>query len=284
MKGSCKLFGVEAELRNSHIFPKFVIDYQKLTGSKYLRSFKEPNRRQQDGLKRYFLSEKAEQKFSVSEKWFAEQIFKPYLDRQSTHFQYNDKLFYFVVSFLWRVILLKLHDKPEDHKAYLNLLLEAEFEWRQFLADWRYPRNFDKVFIWLTDNVKFHTIDAKGVDYFMTRVMDCHIIHYDDDSYLGVYGKFLKFTFWAELKNDNPQSNRDTLRINPIAGTLKFPQEFNDRMFSNFILERIKGIQNWPTATENQQDKIKNEVMKDLEGFINSEAGKAIINDLENLD
>jgi hypothetical protein len=284
MKGHCKLFGDEAELRHSHIFPKFVIDYQKQTGSKYLRSFTEPNRRQQDGLKRYFLSDKAEQKFSLSEKWFAEQVFKPYLTRQKTQFPYDDNLFYFVISFLWRVIILNLHDKPNEHKPYLNLLLDAELEWRKFLANWQYPRNFDKVFIWLTDDVKSHSIDAKGVGYFMTRVMDCHIIYYDDDSYLGVYGRFLKFTFWAELKNENPQTSRDTLRISPTTGTLRFPQEFNDVMFSNFILERIKGTQNWPTTTDSQQDKIVDEIMKNPQAFIDSEAGKAIINDFENLD
>jgi hypothetical protein len=55
-------------------------------------------------------------------------------------------------------------------------------------------------------------------------------------------------------------------------------------MFSNFILERIKGTQNWPTTTDSQQDKIVDEIMKNPQAFIDSEAGKAIINDFENLD
>lgn len=64
MKGICELYRIETELRESHIYPKFVIDYTKKTGSKYLRKFDNPNKRQQDGIKLHLLSEKAEQEFS----------------------------------------------------------------------------------------------------------------------------------------------------------------------------------------------------------------------------
>ena len=52
------------------------------TGSKYLRNFSQTNKRLQDGPKRYLLSPKAEQEFSLKEKWFVENIFKHYLQEK----------------------------------------------------------------------------------------------------------------------------------------------------------------------------------------------------------
>ena len=121
IKGKCRLFGDDCELRNSHIFPKFVIDYFKETGSRFLRTFKEPNRRQQDGLKRYFLSEKAEQRFSINEKWFAENIFKPYLKQQRIIFEYDEHLFYFAISLLWRILVLKLEENIKESDPNFSL-------------------------------------------------------------------------------------------------------------------------------------------------------------------
>ncbi|REA57549.1 hypothetical protein DSL64_23785 [Dyadobacter luteus] len=52
MKGICKLYEVEAELMESHIIPKFVIEHMKKTGSRFLRAFANPNKRMQDGCMR----------------------------------------------------------------------------------------------------------------------------------------------------------------------------------------------------------------------------------------
>ena len=71
MKGICRLTKKETEIKNSHIYPKFVIEWMKATGSKYQRGYLTPNKRDQDGLKKYLLSEEAEQIFSKREKWFA---------------------------------------------------------------------------------------------------------------------------------------------------------------------------------------------------------------------
>jgi len=60
MKGICRLYKREDDLQKSHIFPKFVINYTKRTGSKYLRSYLEPDRRMHDGLKSYLLSNVAD--------------------------------------------------------------------------------------------------------------------------------------------------------------------------------------------------------------------------------
>lgn len=52
MKGVCKLIQPECELQNSHVYPTFVIEWMKSTGSKHWRGYTQPNRRLQDGYKK----------------------------------------------------------------------------------------------------------------------------------------------------------------------------------------------------------------------------------------
>ena len=67
MKGICRLYEVEAELKESHLIPKFAFDYTKKAGSRFLRGFTNPNVRMQDGPKKYGLSQNAEREFSKRE-------------------------------------------------------------------------------------------------------------------------------------------------------------------------------------------------------------------------
>ena len=79
MTGECALYKTYGELRESHVYPKFVVKHTKKTGSKFFRKFQNPNKREQDGIKLHLLSHKAEREFGKREKWFAENIFVPYL-------------------------------------------------------------------------------------------------------------------------------------------------------------------------------------------------------------
>lgn len=155
MKGNCKLYDIYTELRESHIYPKFVIDYFKVTGSKYLRRFVEPNKRMQDGIKKHLLSHDAERKFSLSEKWFSENIFKSYQENLSFSFEYDENLYYFSISFLWRVLLLNLDYDGIISAPFFDTICKAQTDWKLFLRDYQYPE-FDRIYIFLTDRVTFH--------------------------------------------------------------------------------------------------------------------------------
>ena len=117
MKGNCRLYKREDDLQKSHIFPKFVINYTKRTGSKYLRSYLEPNRRMQDGIKSYLLSREAEQEFAKRENWFAEKIFRPYLSGK-VKLEYTSDLYYFAISFLWRILISELETTKDINKKW----------------------------------------------------------------------------------------------------------------------------------------------------------------------
>lgn len=201
--GVCKLFKTHGELRESHIYPKFTVEYFKKTGSTFVRSLKNPNKRKQDGLKFYLLSHKAEQMFGDREKWFSQKIFYPHQQNQLKSLEYDENLFYFSVSFLWRILIMELeYSNDIKTKWFYNNLLEAEEKWRLFLNSYSYPSEFDRFYLHLTEKVADHNLPFGGVDYYFTRQLDATIVFDDNEDFLAVYGKFLKHAFWAILKGE----------------------------------------------------------------------------------
>lgn len=281
MKGICKLYNLETELQESHIFPKFVINYTKKTGSKYLRSFIEPDKRMQDGIKKHLLGRDAEQDFSKREKWFAEKIFRPYL--AGVHIlKYDENLYYFAVSFLWRILISELDNEDLSHKWYYNIIIKAEKEWREYLLNETIPENFNKMCILLTDRVKENPTDLKGVDFYLTRAMDGTIVDNKPQTCLLIYGKFNKFVFWAVLKNYGDENTLGDVLINPKEGILNIPQELTYFPICSFLGNRIKVVENMQFPSVEQQNKIEKEILNDND-FWNKELGQSLLNDF-NLD
>lgn len=271
MKGICRLTKKETVLRNSHIYPKFVVKWMKETGSKYQRGLTTPNKREQDGYKRYLLSEEAEQLFSIKEKWFAENIFRRYLHDTSIQINYDENLFYFAISMLWRILVLDIeHTIPKSFK-FLDTLIDAEEQWRNFLLNGVYPKNYDKIHLILTDKVVDHTMPSKSVELYFTRMMDGTIVFNEEYNYCSVYVKFSKFIFWGFLLGDEEDKMEGT-KINSIKGFISAPQQLiQSSKIGGFFYKRIKLIDNMELASENQQDKIMEEVLADKEHYQNSE-------------
>ena len=283
MTGTCALYKTEGELRNSHIIPKFVFKHSKKTGSKYQRRVVEPNVRMQDGIKIPLLSPKAEEEFSKREKWFAENIFHPYLKSQY-NLPYNENLYYFAISLLWRTVHLEMRmDESLSKKWHYQLLLDCEKEWRDFLAESIFPRNYSNCYIWFTDRVEFHTTELEGVDYYMTRMNDLTIISNPEKTYLSIYAKFNRFMFFSVLKSPTGKESLKDLAIDPVTGKFMIPQQFEYWALSEFLTNRIHGISTHNQASDDQQDKIYEEIAKDTEAFWKSDAGRSIYNDHFNL-
>ncbi len=275
MKGKCRLTLKETELRNSHIYPKFVIEWMKETGSKYQRRYKTPDKREQDGYKRYLLSEEAEQLFSLREKWFSEKIFKPYLENSYAELIYNENLFYFSISMLWRILVLEL-DQPESRKLkFLGVMEEAEQQWRDFLLNGIYPKNFDRIHLILTDKIVDHDIESKNVDYYFTRILDGTTVYNDKINFCAIYTKFSRFIFFGLLVNGDETKLVGT-KIDPIRGIIKIPQQINDPSITGFFLNRIEQLDQMPYASDKQQDKIIEEINKNRQKFYDSDAFRSM--------
>ncbi|WP_275316919.1 hypothetical protein [Tenacibaculum bernardetii] len=264
----------------SHIFPKFAVKYHKKSGSKYLRQFIEPNKRIQDAIKLYLLSEKAEQEFSIREKWFSEKIFYPYINGK-TELNYKEELFYFSISFLWRVLILNFKTEELSNKWYFDLLKNVEIEWRDFLTKKTYPRNFDKHYLFLTYDFEKNDTGIKGVRYYLARTFDATIVSSDNQENLMIYGKFNRFIFWSVIKGNHDLSGINGCQINPISGKLNSPQLLDYFPLNSFLGNRINGINKLEKPNELQQEKILKEVLKNPEKFMNSEVGRVLFKDYE---
>lgn len=284
MKGTCELYKHETKLMESHIYPKFVIKQMKKSGSSYFRNLTNPNRRRQDGFKLHLLSSKAEQDFSIREKWFAENIFVPYLSNKK-ELTYNQNLYYFALSFLWRILVVNLKKTPNiKEKWYYNKLVSAENDWRDYLVNGDIPMNANKVYLFFTDRVKENRTQLKGVDMYFTRTMDSTIIFNESHTLLLVYGKFSRFVFWSVLKKYGAEEQLDELEINPNGGVFNIPQQLDYFPITSFWRNRIREINGLPSPNDKQQDLILKEILKNPEEFWNSDVGKSLFNDKFNLD
>jgi len=280
MKGNCRLTYKHTELKNSHIYPKFVIEWMKETGSKYQRGYVTPNIRMQDGYKKYLLSEEAEQLFSKKEKWFAENIFRPYLANTNAILEYDENLFYFSISVLWRILVLELKEQTIDSFKFKTIMQDAELQWRDFLYKGIYPKDFDRIHIILTDRIVNHDIDSSNVDNYFTRILDGTTVFNENINFCSIYIKFSRFIFFGLLKNGDESKLKGT-KINAISGILKTPQVFDDPSITGFFLNRIKQLDEMPFPSEKQQDKIINEVEKDTEDFLKSDMFRSLNSDYD---
>lgn len=272
MRGVCRLTKKETELRNSHIYPKFVVEWMKATGSKYQRGYTTPNIREQDGYKKYLLSEEAEQLFSIREKWFAENIFRKYLANTLLQMNYNENLYYFAISMLWRILVLELEQPEIESFTFYNDMKNAEKQWRDFLLNGIYPQDYNNAHLILTDKVVDHTLPSHNVNYYMTRILDGTTVFSLEKTSCSMYVKFSRFIFWSFITDgDGDEGNMLNTKINPIGGIIGMPQRPESFQFMTFIPHRIKLLDEMELASEKQQDKIINEIRQNKDHYINSE-------------
>lgn len=278
MNGKCKLYDEESDLKESHIIPKFIIDYFKSTGSRFLRYFAFPNQRKQDGIKRNYLSQRAELDFSKKEKWFAENIFKPFLEDNQSSFVYDGDLYFFLISLLWRGLLHQLELPEISNNPNLKILLKVEQEWKHFLSGKDQVKDFSDVNLFLSDEIAEHNTGIPGLDYYFTRTIDFTILSDDSGQCIYVYCKFLRFIIWATVRDVHPNINTELI-IKKEGGTINFPQKINDAYIIQSLLERIKIIESLPGPSEAQLNKIFEEIARNPDTLFKSSAGRAILND-----
>lgn len=137
MNGKCALCNKNAELRSSHIIPKFVFSWFKESAPSAIRGIDEPNRRVQDGLRQYLLCSDCEGLFSVWEKSFCEHLFLPLHSNPTptAPIRYGSYALKFAVSVSWRV-LMYYHQTDDLHhlsKEQIETTQTALDVWREFL-------------------------------------------------------------------------------------------------------------------------------------------------------
>lgn len=279
--GTCKLCQEEKPLQNSHIVPASIYKWLKKTsGTGRIRTIKNLNKPIQDGQKRYMLCRDCEQRFSKNEKKFKERIFLPVNNPQvSTGFEYDQELYYFVLSVWWRTIQLSISEDEEIKECkYLPVILECEKELRLFLHEGVFPPNFNKVFLALTGLVESAPKEYKMINYYFLRAVDPFIMFDDESCFFAL--KIPSFWFFGNIVGLDTKSLKPT-EINPLGGT--YSSEgiiLSEPHIASFLHERLS-LHNdlHEKMSPVQTRKVTEAHIKNLDRFLSSKSYEAWISD-----
>lgn len=287
MNKTCQLCNENKELRDSHLVPKFVFNWMKKTGSSYFRNVTTPNKREQDGVKRKLLCTDCEGNFSKHETWYSRYLFHPILDdmvanggkHTITSFKYDENLYCFCLSFLWRALKVNLIDK-DFSEEHIDILKKVEEEWRNFLNKKIYPQNWNNVHMWVLDKCGDFEGKPPKFDFYIMRVPDGTIAF--GEGQLFIFAKAARFMFFAPLIGFEDESLFVNTKINPVGGEYVIPQEILDTRISGFLVNRVKQIfENASSLTTTQMELISEQVEKEREKLWGSDLHRSLSNDLD---
>lgn len=191
MDGNCRLCQQPADLQESHIVPSFVFRWLKSTSpTPFIRNTREPERRAQDGVKRYWLCQDCEQALGVYEKKFASKIFHPITKTDNHPVAYSEWLLKFCVSVSWRALLLASEEKSFVGFSAAQRLSaeEALHVWREFLCGRAVKPGGLQQHLLIFDEVGYDS-DASlppNINRYLLRSIELDIPHTNDFSFTFV--------------------------------------------------------------------------------------------------
>jgi hypothetical protein len=137
MTRNCALCGLTYEPKEkSHIVSAFAYRWLKETSvTGFMRHGPRMNRRQQDGVKDYFLCEVCEDRFSRFEGAFANTVFYPLVADSSLHIEYGEDILKFAVSASWRVLAYSNEKRRLQHfrGRHEGAISKTLAVWRRYL-------------------------------------------------------------------------------------------------------------------------------------------------------
>jgi hypothetical protein len=238
MTSICRLCKQAGNLRESHLYPKFVLRWLTQTGGEYFRGTANPNLRLQDGIKERLLCGECEQRFSVREKWFAERMFKPYIEQRVMLFEYDSSLFYFAVSLLWRILERNLRNLHPMFSRFKAQIVDLEEQWRVFLLGGDIPLAASEMHVFITDVGPMHGEQpVEGFNLYMARTLDGEVIGGETDCI--VFGKLPRFVFFGAVTPTMQTADDGTL-VSSRGGKLRVPQKLSDTMLGDFLVDRVR--------------------------------------------
>lgn len=198
----------------SHIIPAFI--YKKLrqiSPSGFSRTTSNPNKRVQDGEKFPLLCPSCEDRFSIWEKKFAENVFHPYYasSKNTFSFNYDEWFLKFLVSISYRSLVNKLENEGvEDHsKLCIKNMREAKGIWKDFLLNKRkdiglYRQHFLIIPIEAETESLFLKCYNGLFNFYLLTATDANTIFSKDGSEAYLITKFGEFFVIATLIDSNP--------------------------------------------------------------------------------
>lgn len=276
MFGKCALCGFERELRLSHLLPKFIFRWMRNTGGGFLRQAVNPNVRRQDGPKEHMLCDECEQRFSPSEKYFSEEIFYPYLNERKMLFNYDERLIYFLISVLWRVMANRLSFYKKEMPKFSKMISTAEKEWRGFLLREQALSEYRDVHLFITDVAHPNgTQPVRRFNSYFARNIDATVAANDKEC--AVFAKFSRFFIFGLLTPYDETLWVNT-KIENGSGILTIPQELRNPDIGAFLVDRAKKSQELVTEriSQKQRDAIGSHLIANADQVVGTDLWKVM--------
>lgn len=285
--GICKLCLKNKELRESHVIPDFTgkwIKNTSVTGK--LRSSDSVNKRIQDLIKVKLLCDDCESIFQKYEKYFSENIFKPFLNSYTPKFKYDENLIKFIVSLSWRMLVVsmpKVKWKSDEHKAAAE---KSEKVWRDFLYKNKDIGNYEHHLLLLrfvpdAPKVSGTTVD---INWYFFRSVEGTIVQNIQETF--TYVKIPGFVIISPLYEIQFCHSKNTkINFNGIIDLEK--QGFDDSIFTYLVQRSDEALSPLKNLSPKQWEKIESSYKKNEENIFNSyfyhmEAAKEFWSDIAN--
>jgi len=285
--GICKLCLENKELRESHIIPDFTgkwIKNTSVTGK--LRSSDSVNKRIQNLIKVKLLCDDCESIFQKYEKYFSENIFKPFLNFYTPKFKYDEKLIKFIVSLSWRILIFsmpKVNWKSDEHKIAAE---KSEKVWRDFLYKNKDIGNYEQHLFLLrfvrgAPKISGTTVD---INWYFFRSVDGTIVQNIQEAF--TYVKIPGFVIISPLYEIQFNHLKNT-KIN-FNGIIDFDKQHIDNSIFTYLVqcsdEALSPLKN---LIPKQWEKIESSYKKNEKNIFNSyfyhmEAAKEFWSDIAN--
>ena len=292
--GLCALTGEVCDLRESHIYPKFMFETMRKLGGTNFRMSNTPNKVLQDGFKRRLLGQNAEQMFSKTEKWFSETIFRPYclgMPLVNKPITYDESLYYFLVSVLWRILYVYLKETVDVDGRFKNDLIEAEKEWKCYLLNKKIPEHYDKLYLLPLGNnsISSNYFLIEGQEFYNLRAFDAALAFDDDCTKSAFYCKCPRFAFWGVLSDKCDENINYGLRIKPEGGKFSLKKwRLGEWYIIDFLYGRVNEankqiLKAQSLLSSNQENQILKNIRR-KNGFASSELADLLIKDSVNVE
>lgn len=284
-EGSCKLCDVKTDLQLSHVLPAFVFRWMRETsGNGHLRSGETPNRRVQDGFKRYWLCTACEILFSRTETAFANQLFHPYFRGEFSRFVYGDWLMHFCVSVSWRV--LNFYRDATGLQQYevegIRRIDSAEKSWKAFLLGKApHPGLFEQHLLPFDAIESISTARddlSPNLNRYLMRTVDMDLCRGARNIY--VYAKLGRLVLLGFVHEDHREQWQGT-KVHVRHGIIE-PRKYTlPRAFFEYLNDRArKTAELLARISERQSEKIDQSFHSNLTKYIGSDECEAMQNDL----
>ena len=257
----CPLFDIETEIRESHIFPKFIYKSLKWNNNSKFVNYEVRCAPKQDGYKEYLLGKEAEELFSKYEKWFAKHIYKPFRSGEIKDVvRYDDHLYYFLVLQIWRTCLYSTRKSGKDGfvEGLYDLLISAMAEWKNYLTNRITPPQYPAFYLMPIETKNVRIPRFLEVEFYIRRSIEFNIMMAEKES--AVYCKLPSFIIWAPLCQ-RPQIDYG-YKIIPMGGEFDMTNYMiSDSDIINYLLYKIDKVVEWrkQIALKNPQKVKKNQ-------------------------